>query len=196
LPVTGVGSVTMQQIQSYYNSNPSGIPIPPLIAIKNIDTLNEKLTGLIGNASYYNKEIGTTKLTDYPSYFKATDNFFKSGEKDFVLSKPYLFLLNDSNNHSIKVQRFSPQAIKLTLESIKNDSFVFLQNNYKFWKAFDNGKTIPVSVAFTTFMSISLSPGNHSIEFIYHDPNLLFFCVLSAVTFIIIIAVLLKKNQY
>lgn len=192
LPVTGVGSATLRQVQSFYNDNPPGIPIPPLIAAKDIDTLNEKLTGLFGNISYYNKKIGTTKLTDYPSYFRSTDNFFKSDEKNFVLSNPYLFLLHDNNNHLIKVQHFDPQKIILTVETNTNDSLIFLQNNYKFWKAFDNERPLAITTAFSTFMSIPLSPGLHRVEFIYKDSNLAFYCILSAITLIIIIVLLIK----
>jgi hypothetical protein len=193
LPVTGVGSATVQQVQSFYNNNPAGIPTPPLIAVKDIDTLNEKLTGLFGNVTYYNKRIGTTRLTDYPSYFMSTDNFFKSPKNEFVLNKPYLFLLNDSSNHSIKVQHFDPQKIILTVQLQTNDSLIFLQNNYKFWKAFDNKKLLPIATAFSAFISVPLSPGQHTIEFIYKDSNLLFYCILSAITLMLMMVLIIKK---
>lgn len=196
LPVTGVGSATVQQVQSFYNNNPAGIPIPPLIAVKDIDTLNEKLTGLFGNVTYYNKKIGTTKLTDYPSYFRSTDNFFKSPGKEFVLNKPYLFLLNDNNNHSIKVLHFEPQKIMLTVQSTIKDSLIFLQNNYKFWKAFDNKKPLPITTAFSTFISVPLSPGQHTIEFIYKDPALLFFSIISLIALIVMLAVIIKEKFF
>jgi hypothetical protein len=194
LPVTGVGSVTVQQVQSLYNNNPAGIPIPPLISVKDIGTLNEKLTGLIGNATYYNKKIGTTELTDYPSYFRSTVNFFKSPEKGFVLNRPYFFVLNDSNNNSIKVLHFKPQKIVLTVQSNTNDSLIFLQNNYKFWKAFDNKKPVPITTAFSTFISIPLSQGNHTIEFVYKDSLLLFFSIISLITLIVIVGIIIKER--
>lgn len=193
LPVTGVGTITVKQVQSFYNSNPAGIPIPSFTAIKDIDTLSEKLTGLVGSASYYNKKIGTTKLTDYPSYFKSTDEFFKSSYKDNVLSKPYLFLLKDQRNQSIKVTYFSPQRINIRIQSTKNDSLVFLQNNYRFWQAFNNGKHVPISTAFNTFISIPVSPGLHSIQLMYKDSSLLYYCCLSLLTLIIIGLIVLKK---
>jgi hypothetical protein len=196
LPVTGVGSATVRQVQSFYNNNPPDIPVPPLISVKDIDTLNDKLTGLIGNVTYYNKKIGTTKLTDYPSYFKSTDTFFKSPEKEFVLNRPYLFVLNDNNNNSIKVLHFEPQKIVLTVQSTTNDSLICLQNNYKFWRAFENKKPLPVTTAFSTFISIPLSPGNHTIEFIYKDSLLLFFSIISVIVLVAMLIIIAKEKFF
>ncbi|MGN6615714.1 MAG: hypothetical protein ACTHJ5_00940 [Ilyomonas sp.] len=90
LPVTGIGRVTLKEIQTVYNSFPKGIPIPPLIPIKNIDTFDAKTTGLIGDKTYYNKQIGTLRLTDYPSYFTSTDHYFQSAIKNSIDKKPLL----------------------------------------------------------------------------------------------------------
>jgi hypothetical protein len=195
LPVTGVGTVSVSQIQSIYDSNPMGMPVPQLIPINKIDTLDAKTTGLVGDISYYNKNIGTTRLTDYPSYFASTDSFFKSSQKDVVLSKPYVFLLSGSRN--VNVALFSPQHIIFNVKSITADSLILLQNHYKFWKAYDNNKPIEIKKAFTTFMSVHLYEGDNKIEFIYNDNKLLYFVVISFSTliFLIIITTPYLKNK-
>ncbi len=193
LPVTGVGATTVQQIQAMYNSNPKGIPVPQLISINKIDTLNEKLTGLIGSASYYNKKIGTTKLTDYPSYFKSTDIFFKSSQKDFVLGKPYVFLL--SGNSNLQVKKFSPQNIVIDVKTERDDTMFLLQNYYTFWKAYNNNTEVPVQRSFTTFMSVPVHQGNNNIEFIYKDPHLIYFVIISVLTLIIIVTIIIINHK-
>jgi len=84
--------VTLSEIQKAYNTSKKGIVIPPRIAVKNIDTFSVKQTGLAGSASFYNKKIGITKLTDYPSYFSNTESYFKSGLSDTINNLPYVFL--------------------------------------------------------------------------------------------------------
>ena len=191
LPVTGVGTTTVQQIQSIYNSNPKGIPLPRLIPINKIDTLDVKATGLIGDITYYNKKIGTSKLTDYPSYFSSTDTFFKSPYKDPVLKKPYIFLLSGNINFSVK--KFMPQSINVEINSPTNDTLIFLQNYYKFWKALNNNKPTIIKKAFLTFMSVPVNKGINKIEFIYKDNNLIYFLLISFSALIFIILVVLKE---
>lgn len=191
LPVTGVGTTTLKTIQAVYNSSLPGIPIPELTPINKIDTLNAKSTGLIGNITYYNKRIGTTKLTDYPSYFSSTDKFFKSSYKNIVLKEPYIFLL--SGNKDFQVKKFSPQNIFIEVNSATIDTLVFLQNDYKFWKAFNSNKPVSIRKSFLTFMSVPVNKGVNKIEFIYNDNKLIYFSLISFSTLIFIGVIVLKK---
>ncbi len=193
LPVTGVGTITVSQIQSFYNSNPEGIPIPELVQINKIDTLDFKTTGLVGDITYYNKKIGTTKLTDYPSYFAATDSLFKSTEKKFILSKPYVFLL--SGHKDIHVRKFTPQYIVADIQSDRNDTLCLLQNNFKCWKALDNNTPVNLNKAFICFMSVPVHKGFNEIKFIYTDTNLKYLFALSLLTLTFIVVILLI-NRY
>jgi hypothetical protein len=191
LPVTGVGTTTLKNIQSIYNFSLTGIPIPELIPINNIDTLNAKTTGLIGDITYYNKKIGTTKLTDYPSYFSSTDTFFKSSYKNDILKEPYIFLL--SGNKDFQVKKFSSQNIFIEVNSAMTDTLVFLQNYYKFWKAFNNNKSVVIKKSFLTFMSVPVNKGVNKVEFIYEDNNLIYFLLISFSTLIFIVVIVLKE---
>jgi hypothetical protein len=198
LPVTGVGWVTLPEIQKIYNSNPAGIPIPPLVPVRTINTLDPKTTGLVGDMSYYNKKIGTTKLTDYPSYFKSTALYFQDAAKDSVLNMPYLFLktsLKGSNDAKITVNKFSPTSIRLFVAAKSEDSLVFLQNNYPYWRAFINKREVPVSTAFRTFMSVPIQQGNNEVEFVYDDKYLLYFSIIGMVALLGITVLSFKPNS-
>lgn len=199
LPFTGVGTVTLSEIQKVY-SGKKGITIPPLIAVKNIDTFSIRQTGLAGSASFYNKKIGITKLTDYPSYFLNTKIYFKSSLSDAINNLPYVFLkkniagiATDTNyrDKTLAVNFFSPQEIHITVNASQPDSLVFLQNHYKFWKAKVDGKLTAVNKTFITFMSVPVNKGRHSVEFYYEDKWLILFIVLSISTFIAVIVYLL-----
>lgn len=203
LPFTGVGTVTLSEIQKVYDSNEKGIIVPPLVALKSIDTFSVRIAGLVGSASFYNKKIGITRLTDYPSYFSTTKTFFKSSLADTVNNLPYVFLKKDVvgfltdphySDKSLTVNFFSPQKINIAVSVSEQDSLIFLQNYYKFWKVKVDSRNIPVSNSFITFMSVPLNKGRHSVEFYYEDKGVILFFILSMVTFIAILIAFIRKS--
>lgn len=204
LPFTGAGTVTLSEIQNTYNTSGTGIITPSLTPLKNIETFTEKKTGLVGSSSFYNKKIGITKLTDYPSYFSNTEAYFKSVLPDTINDLPYIFLkttIDDYidtpkySNKNINVDFFSPQEIHITVNASQSNTLVLLQNYYKFWKAKVDGQITPVNKSFITFMSVPLHKGRHYVEFYYEDNLLLFFVIISIITFIVSFIFYLKKLQ-
>ncbi len=200
LPATGIGQVTLPVINNIYNSNPKGVNIPELVAVNSIDTFDAKQTGLVGDASYYNKKIGTLKLTDYPSFLKSTETYFNSTAKDTVSQMPYVFLKSSVGNHtinsSVSVKEFRPTSIKINVSVQKLDTIVLLQNNYIFWKAFVNGKQKPVITIYSTFMGVALESGTNEIEFCYEDSVLTICFIISLVTLLFCIVYLIRTNRY
>jgi len=202
LPFTGVGTVTLPEIQKTYNLNEKGITNPPIIPLKKIDTFSAKKTGLAGSSSFYNKKIGITKLTDYPSYFSNTDTYFKSSLPGIINNLPYVFLKKNIvayANHqkyfdrALTVNFFSPQKINIKVNASQQDSLVLLQNFYKFWKVKVDGRETPVTKSFITFMSVPLNKGFHFVEFYYEDKWLFLFVLLSLSTFTTIVIYIFKK---
>lgn len=174
LPATGIGQVTLRDIHALYNANPQGIVKPALTPINAIDTFDIKTTGLVGDASYYNKKIGTTRMNDYPSFFRNTEDYFNSDTKDTVSKMPYVFLksqvLEDADFVRISVESFHPTAIKIDVKSTEPDTLILLQNNYKYWKAFVAGKPATIIPIYKTFMGVAVNSGHNEIEFRYQDP--------------------------
>lgn len=174
LPATGIGQVTLRDINSLYNANPRGIVNPALTPVNAIDTFDIKTTGLVGDASYYNKKIGTTRLNDYPSFFRTTEDYFNSNTRDTVSKMPYVFLksqvFEDADFVRISVESFHPTAIKIDVKSPKPDTLILLQNNYKYWKVFIAGKPATLIPVYKTFMGVAVNSGHNEIEFRYEDP--------------------------
>lgn len=208
LPFAGVGTVTLAQIQQIYDKSGKGISIPPLLSIKNIDTLSPAMTGLVGSLSFYNKSIGITRMQDYPSYFLSTEAYFNSSYPAIINNVPFAFFKQDvdsfSNNASpanrLTIQSFSPENIRMDVDLIKDDSLIFLQNYFQFWSVKVDGHSAHIQKAFITFMSVPLSSGRHSIEFYYADKLLFIFIALSMATFIILLTTIYggktkKKEQ-
>lgn len=188
LPATGIGQVTLHDINAIYSANPKGIVNPSLVPVNAIDTFDIKTTGLVGDASYYNKKIGTTRLNDYPSFFRNTEDYFNSNTKDTVSKMPYVFLksqvLEDADFVRISVESFRPTAIKIDVRSPRPDTLILLQNNYKYWRVFVSEKPVEVIPVYKTFMGVAVTQGQSEIEFQYHDPVLPWLLMLSCVTII------------
>jgi hypothetical protein len=203
LPFTGVGKVTLAEIQKTYNKSAKGIPIPPLVRLKNIDTLPDKQTGLLGSWTFYNKKVGTTKLTDYPSYFSRTESYFKSNWPATINNLPYIFLRNSIDSfeneryadNRIKVAYFSPQKIKIDVAISTNDSLVLLQNYHRFWKVKVDGSLSIVNCSFITFMSVPLTKGHYTVEFLYEDNWLTFFACVSIIAFIVVLVFMIFTTR-
>jgi hypothetical protein len=188
LPVTGVGQTTLPQIQAVYNTSPKGIIIPPLIPVNQVDTLDEITTGLVGNITYYNKHIGTVSLTDYPSYFTTTNDYFNNAPLVAQVSKqPYLFLASNSQHpqqSNIVVNHFAPGNIEVQVTALQDDTLVYLQNNYKFWHGVANKQPVPVVTMYGTFMGVKINKGVNTVLFYYRDVWLVACLLVSALFFI------------
>ena len=195
LPVTGVGQVTLQQIQAVYNTSPKGIPIPPLVPINNIHTLDAKTTGLVGDATYYNKLIGTTKLTDYPSYFTSTAAYFNNRPIVNQVSKhPFVFTKTAPSTGAITIQQFSPTVIHVLVNTPASDTLVLLQNNYRFWHATVNGQKVPIATMYTTFLSVKINKGANDVVFYYQDRWLGFYLLISLAVLIVSLSVVARQS--
>lgn len=199
LPITGIGLTKVSEIQAYYNQSPKGIPIPALQPIKSTKRLDKKTTGLIGDWTLYSKQPGTTDIVDYPSYFASTKNFFTDTESNRILDQPFLFLQNDYYNNqksaTINIVAFTPTSIKVQVNSKGNDRLIFLQNNYKFWRARNNGESIKITPAYTSFMSVPVVKGQNEITFLYEDRWLLIIFVGAMICFTLLVIIIFKKDK-
>ncbi|MEO8962573.1 MAG: YfhO family protein, partial [Ginsengibacter sp.] len=187
LPVTGVGQVTVREIQKMYDQNPKGFPIPPLKSLNEMESYNDRISGLLGHKSFYSKEIGIKDLTTYPSYFKSTKTYLKSLIKQKVQLQPFLFLLSDLNDRGekgdITISDFSPNKINLTLRCSNPDTLIFLQNYFPFWNARVNDKDVKIQKKLISFMAIPVEVGNNKVEFQYKDHFLWLLMAISLCSF-------------
>lgn len=199
LPITGVGQASLSEIQSVYNQFPQNIPIPELIPINKIDTFDRETAGLLGDRSFYDKQIGITKLTGYPSYFKSTTEYLKSDLKNVIEKQPFIFFQSDLNSPkpglNISVKEFSTQKIVIQTDSPQPDHLVLLQNYYKYWYAKVNNKKVIPQKIWGTFMSVPIPAGNNTISFEYKDPWLFPLVLFSFSSLIFFAVFFMRKNN-
>ena len=177
IPITGVGQKSVSYIQAIYNRSPKGIPVPTLTPVEKLDSISTDESNLVGDWSYYNKQIGSLKITDYPSYFLSLETYFNSNYPSFINKKPFVFTKQEGSK--ISIEKFSPQNIEINCTSKVEDTLYLLQNNYKYWKATVDGNRQPISTAFYSFMAIAIPKGESKIVFLYQDWGLLLSFIIS-----------------
>ncbi len=165
IPFTGVGKASLAEVQSILNKSPKGIPIPKLIPIQRNDSLSTDEKLMVGDWSFYNKQIGTKEEASYPITLKNMRAYFEKDaitKKENHLDKAFIFT-EDSVENNIKIHFFSPQKIELTVNSNAATNLVLQQNYYPHWFYFNGKLKKEVDKYGINFMSVPIEKGMHKI---------------------------------
>ncbi len=83
--------------------------------------------------------------------------------------KPTIPLNNKQNSSHVALTTYSPQKISLSVNLSDPGFLVLSEQWFPGWKAYDNGKEVPIYKADVILRAVALNKGNHIVEFIY-DP--------------------------
>jgi hypothetical protein len=188
IPFTGAGKSSVAQVQSIINRSPKGIPIPVLQPIKNIDSLTSDEKKMVGDWSFYNKQIGVSSQVSYPIVLKNMNEYFQHNDSfpnDNYLSKPFIFIQASTEKNSLSIQSFNPNSIVInaTVDTLAN--IVLQQNYYPHW-FYQNGVIKkPVEQAGINFMSAPAQKGPNNITFSFEPRAVKWAMFLSALLFLV-----------
>ncbi len=191
IPFTGAGKASLAQVQSVINRSPKGIPIPILQPIKNIDTLSSEDEAMLGDWSFYNKQIGVTTQVSYPIVLKNMNEYFKNYGQfphDNFLNQPFIFIeapFGAIEADNLNIQSFNPNKIVIIAKVDSLTNIVLQQNYYPHW-FYQNG-TIkrPIEKAGLSFMSAPVTKGQNIISFTFEPTVVIWGMVLSAFLFLV-----------
>ena len=168
LPFTGVGMTSVKEINSALEKSPEGLPAPLFTPVINHPTKSiDKNSVILGNWSFYNKQIGTVSFASYPVELTTTKSIFKDSISRFA-SKPFIFSTNDTAIKNIKVNYFKGNFVDLTVECTVTDTLVYQQNIYPYWKCVVNGESRKPIVYDGVFNAVLLSPGINYVLFTFN----------------------------
>ncbi|MFH1646063.1 MAG: hypothetical protein ABIB11_06555, partial [Candidatus Omnitrophota bacterium] len=133
-------------------------------------------------------------LTPY-NIIMAYDNFYNSNFN--VLNKikvdPGQFLSSSSFN--IDIQKFTSHELQLSIDS-KNAGFVYFNDGWsKYWKAYSDGKEVPIYIANYCFKAVYVKEGKHLIRFVF-SPNHYSRAVLLYLVSMIVLLIMLLFFKY
>lgn len=184
VPFTGVGQASVQEVQMQLNRIPEGLPTPFIQPINSIYTEDSKeYFSLLGDPSFYNKQIGTVNYAFYPIELKSSKIVFKNKQSLFA-DKPFLFTTGNASSDSIKINYFKGNFIDLEVNSNGNEKIVYQQNHYSKWRTIVNGERKKPEKYAGAFMAANLVQGKNYVKFTFFpgfvntamEISALFFC--------------------
>ncbi len=164
IPFTGVGKLSVGDINYIISKSPEGIPNPFLL---NIDKSNNESyfdESPIGSWNFYNKQIGSKYYHFYPIELNTTKNIFKDSIS-FFSNKPYLFLLKETNINKIKILNYKVNSVELFLETNEDDTLIFQQNIYPLWTCSLNSQPNQIIKYKNAFNATYLPKGKNYVSF-------------------------------
>ncbi len=208
MPFTGVGKVSVAQINAIHERSPAGIPVPKVMALKLYSSIPDSDSALVGDWTFYNKQIGSPKAVLYP--VKITNNllFYDLLYKDSSISVkdfPFVFLSSTidgtkfdrfQNLQQENIVSFSTNEIHLRFNAAHNGYLIFLQNYYPHWYYKKGSVTAEANKAGVCFMAAPVNKGLNDISFTFKPSLIVALSILTAVVFLLfLIAVFLPLSN-
>lgn len=209
LPFTGVGKVPVAKIDAIHQQSPQGIPQPLLQPLNLHDTIPNADSALVGDWSFYNKQIGKSKPVLYPVKIMSNYQFYEQLNKDSSISVadlPFLFISPSIANQKFEVIQhlqpeniisFSTNELQIQFNSKSDGYLIYLQNYYPHWKYKSSKSSGEVIKAGPGFMAVPLKKGFNSIQ-ISFDPqlikNLFILCAVISVLSIVLLLLPLSRR--
>lgn len=162
LPITGVGTASVAEVQNIIKKAPKGFPLPMQIGTKKQINLNVRERELIKDWAWYNKRVELHEV-DYPSRLKSNFNFFNSSDTNILSEKSFAFFKNQNGNALHHIY-FSPASSIFKLNIQNKDTIIILQNYLKGWEAKKNHHSSPVIKLLTTFIAIPVDKGDTTLS--------------------------------
>lgn len=190
LPFTGVGKASVATIQQVINQAPVGIPIPANKPTGSTSTIPQQYKDMIGDWSFYNKEIGTRREIPYPIVLKNMRAYFDEIEKGNhqYLDSAYLFVENKSAENQIKVTKFTGNTIDVEVVSSNNGKLVLQQNFYPYWTANTTIKSLQEG---QNFMSFPIQKGEQTLQIQFNPKSVKTAMFISLIVFVTLLLLLI-----
>jgi uncharacterized membrane protein YfhO len=104
---------------------------------------------------------------------------------------------NASSRGTVTITGYTPNRVMLHAATDTPALLILSDTFYPGWKAFDNGREIPVLRVNHTLRGISLGPGDHTVSFVFRPVSLMIGAGLSLLTIAgVVIIVVLKKRRH
>lgn len=87
---------------------------------------------------------------------------------------------------SAKIVSYAPDNLKIAAATEKDAILILTDNFHRNWKAFLDGRSIPVFPAYVTFRGVIVPAGKHIVEFKYQDTKLMILYFISSAVLITI----------
>lgn len=92
-------------------------------------------------------------------------------------------------NEMVKIEAISPSSITLQTETSQANFLTLLQSEYTGWSALVDGKETEIIQSNSLFMSVPVSSGKHTVEFVYNNKAVNRAFYVSAITVLVLLII-------
>jgi len=189
---TGAGQASVADVQRVLDKSPAGIPVPDLGDSLKTTRLTEFESGLVGNWSFYDKQIGPSVYVFYPVEFKTTRSMYADSSS---LSKPWIY---SSAGSKVSIKEYRNDHISLEINSAISDTVRIRQNYYPNW-VYDAGDGWKNAIrADNYFIGAPLKAGINNVIFKFQSLRTKAFLLITLITLLgysIAIVWIILKNK-
>lgn len=138
-------------------------------------------------------------IYDQKSLSKFKNDSAFTSKSVFLEPMDFASLNNISISYNIKdrvaLKHFAPDSFAIETSTKNIQVLTLLQNNYKGWKAFVNGKETKILTSNNSLMSILLPAGNNNVLFAYSNIKIKFAFIVSIITVLFSLFVIVFQKR-
>jgi len=165
IPFTGVGQYPLSEVDKTIRRSPEGLRLPYKVPVYSLyPTHDDRYNKLVGDWSFYSKQIGVDTKAFYPVELNTTTLVFKDS-LSACCDKPFIFGTCDTCIQEMKVNYYKGNFIDITVYNDKPDTLVYQQNIYPYWVCSVNGENHKPIAYKGVFNAIRLEPGKNDVKF-------------------------------
>jgi len=195
LPFTGVSMRPVSAIQAIIKQSPAGFPIPGTAPEKNIYSTFPATDTLIGNWSFYSKQVAIEKWHPYPIQLKSSQKYFDRAHEALMQRNTGFIFTEESS--VISIDKFSPNEFKVTASPVMDTRLTIKQNLYPGWITMVNKSVVTPDTAYFAFPGVTIKKGHNEISHVFRKPFVTFlFIFYWAGLFALAIALVLYITVY
>lgn len=219
MAVTIIGARRFTEVEMTMNRNPIRFPLPNNESITSNAANSTGENVITGSTILYTKRITRNDYYITPGNLINQENFYESKikdsvfknsvlyfadtiikeEKDIVYFKSKTAILKQLPNYSIRstlkdsnlavINTLAANKMEATINNSHDGLLIYLQNNYKGWRAYIDDKKVEILTVNKTFMALQTPMGMHKISFVYKPSVVINAWIVSIVFFILMIVV-------
>ena len=209
-PTSVYSPADFRAMQSSIEALPQGYPHPPLFdALSSNSDRSLKVGGLYRNTGMLYKRFTWDGYTPYQYHgflqLEESERYQRVlAEGPLILSARKVkrinsdfhdsYPLDDLKSSSLQILEFDPNQIKLKTSTELPRLLIYNQNFHPSWKAFVDGKQVPMHKSDVNLLSIHLPFGEHTVAFEFRPGSLVNALYISAATLLLILFYLLGSK--
>lgn len=170
LPFTGVGSRSVNDLNSVYMKAPKGIPIPENLPEREVVADYPDVEDHAGNWALMSRQVAQRNWITYPLYFDHTLQFMNSDARASYFERAPFSLLSEQRGQGIAPHTFQATDMEFQLETAMADTLLLKQNYYSGWYYSLNKGPLSTPITINGFSAIPLQAGKNELNVFFHKP--------------------------